>query len=154
MVIDSHQHFWHYESEKHFWIDDSKAVIRRDFMPFDLEKVYNENNVDGCVAVQADQTLAETDFLLKLAQDNKFIKTKRIIMEPYEVPQKTGYWLNHNNVEKKFFKQTKMYLKKYKRKIRIVHHQMVKSSFNGIRINCASSYSYGVVHILLNDLIF
>lgn len=35
----------------------------------------------------------------------KFIKTKRIVMEPYEVPQKTGYWLNHNNVEKKFFKQ-------------------------------------------------
>ena len=26
-------------------------------------------------------------------------------MEPYEVPQKTGYWLNHNNVQKKFFKQ-------------------------------------------------
>ena len=35
----------------------------------------------------------------------KFIKTKRIVMEPHEVPQKTGYWLNHNNVEKKFFKQ-------------------------------------------------
>ena len=35
----------------------------------------------------------------------RFIKTKRIVMEPHEVPQKTGYWLNHNNVEKKFFKQ-------------------------------------------------
>ena len=37
--------------------------------------------------------------------EDKFTKTKRIVMEPYEVPQKTGYWLNHNNVEKKFFKQ-------------------------------------------------
>ena len=37
--------------------------------------------------------------------NGKFIKTKRIVMEPHEVPQKTGYWLNHNNVEKKFFKQ-------------------------------------------------
>ena len=30
--------------------------------------------VDGCVAVQADQTLEETNFLLTLAQDNEFIK--------------------------------------------------------------------------------
>lgn len=37
--------------------------------------------------------------------EDRFTKTKRIIMSPYEVPQKTGYWLNHNNVEKKFFKQ-------------------------------------------------
>lgn len=37
--------------------------------------------------------------------EDRFTKTKRIIMAPYEVPQKTGYWLNHNNVEKKFFKQ-------------------------------------------------
>jgi len=37
--------------------------------------------------------------------ERKFIKTKRIVMEPHEVSQKTGYWLNHNNVQKKFFKQ-------------------------------------------------
>lgn len=38
-------------------------------------------------------------------QNKRYIKTKRIVMESYEVPQKTGYWLNHHNVEKKFFKQ-------------------------------------------------
>lgn len=38
-------------------------------------------------------------------QHGKFIKTKRIVMEPHEVPQKTGYWQNHRNVEIKFFKQ-------------------------------------------------
>ncbi|BAQ88616.1 hypothetical protein [uncultured Mediterranean phage uvMED] len=38
-------------------------------------------------------------------REDRFIKTKRIVMLPHEVPQKTGYWLNHNNVEKKFFKQ-------------------------------------------------
>ena len=36
---------------------------------------------------------------------DRFTRTKRIIMAPYEVPQKTGYCLNHNNVQKKFFKQ-------------------------------------------------
>ncbi len=74
MTIDSHQHFWKYDPVKHAWIDDEMAVIRKDFLPSDLKKVYDENAVDGCVAVQADQTLAETDFLLHLAESNNFIK--------------------------------------------------------------------------------
>jgi len=74
MIIDSHQHFWNYEPVKHEWIDDSMSAIRKDFTPDDLKKVYEENKVDGCVAVQADQTLKETDFLLDLADKNDFIK--------------------------------------------------------------------------------
>ena len=74
MTIDSHQHFWKYEAVKHSWIDDEMSVIRRDFLPSDLSKVYKENGIDGCVAVQADQTLEETDFLIDLAAENSFIK--------------------------------------------------------------------------------
>ena len=74
MIIDSHQHFWQYEPEKHAWIDDDMAVIRKDFMPKDLAKVLLENRVEGCIAVQADQTLAETHFLIELANKNSFIK--------------------------------------------------------------------------------
>ncbi len=74
MTIDSHQHFWKYNPEKHAWIDDTMASIRRDFLPSDLKAVYTANRIDGCVAVQADQTLEETDFLLELARDNDFIK--------------------------------------------------------------------------------
>lgn len=74
MIIDSHQHFWHYEPKKHEWIDESMKVIRRDFLPSDLETVYKENGIDGCIAVQADQTLAETDFLIELSSQNSFIK--------------------------------------------------------------------------------
>ena len=53
MIIDSHQHFWNYEAEKHSWIDDKMSVIRRDFLSDDLQKVFDENGVDACVAVQA-----------------------------------------------------------------------------------------------------
>jgi L-fuconolactonase len=74
MIIDSHQHFWHYEPVKHEWIDDDMSVIRKDFTPEDLKEVYDENGIDGCVAVQADQTLEETNFLLELAAENNFIK--------------------------------------------------------------------------------
>lgn len=74
MIIDSHQHFWKYNPVKHSWINEQMTVIRRDFLPSDLKPVYAKNGVDGCVAVQADQTLEETDFLLELAHNNAFIK--------------------------------------------------------------------------------
>ncbi len=50
------------------------SVIRQDFMPVDLKKVYDEHGIDGCVAVQADQTLEETNFLLWLSGKYEFIK--------------------------------------------------------------------------------
>ncbi len=73
-AIDSHQHFWQYEPVKHSWIDDEMAVIRKNFLPTDLEPLLIQNGVEGCVAVQADQTEKETDFLLDLAKENNFIK--------------------------------------------------------------------------------
>lgn len=74
MRIDSHQHFWKYQAEKHAWIDDSMRKIRKDFLPEDLAPILKANNVDGCIAVQADQTETETQFLLNCAEKNDFIK--------------------------------------------------------------------------------
>lgn len=74
MIIDAHQHFWIYETEKHAWIEDDMATIRRDFLPSDLRPIYREHGVKGCIAVQADQTLKENDFLLEQAEINDFIK--------------------------------------------------------------------------------
>ena len=74
MVIDSHQHFWKYDSDKHAWIDDSMSSIRQDFLPLQLEKLYKAQGVDGCVAVQADQTDEETAFLLQLSKNHPIIK--------------------------------------------------------------------------------
>jgi L-fuconolactonase len=74
MVIDSHQHFWKYDPVRYNWIDDSMAVLQKDFLPSDLAPILEKNHVDGCVAVQADQSERETGFLLQLAGENKFIK--------------------------------------------------------------------------------
>ena len=74
MIIDSHQHFWKYNPIRDAWIDDSMSVIRKDFLPKDLESVLQKNEVDGCIAVQADQSEEETNFLLECALENAFIK--------------------------------------------------------------------------------
>lgn len=74
MVIDSHQHFWKYDPVTYSWIDDSMKVLQKDFLPSDLRPIFQNNGVDGCVAVQADQSERETEFLLELAKENQFIK--------------------------------------------------------------------------------
>jgi L-fuconolactonase len=49
-------------------------VIQADFLPDDLLPVLQQNGVDACVAVQADQSEAETQFLLELAAAHPFVK--------------------------------------------------------------------------------
>jgi len=74
MRIDSHQHFWKYHPVKEAWITDDMKIIQRDFLPADLLPMLQENNIDGCVAVHADQSEDETNFLLQLADKNEFVK--------------------------------------------------------------------------------
>ncbi len=74
MIIDSHQHFWKYNSVTHSWIGDDMAVLKNNFMPADLEPLLKSNGVDACVAVQAEESEDENIFLLQMAEENKFIK--------------------------------------------------------------------------------
>jgi L-fuconolactonase len=74
MKIDSHQHFWLYDPVKDAWISDAMSVLKYDFMPEDLEPLLKASGIDGCVAVQADQSEQETLFLLDLMEKHDFIK--------------------------------------------------------------------------------
>jgi L-fucono-1,5-lactonase len=70
--LDSHQHFWKYSDAEYGWIDDS--VLRRDFLPDNLHKELRAAKFDGSISVQARQTVGETEWLLSLADQNKFIR--------------------------------------------------------------------------------
>ena len=75
MKLDAHQHFWHFDPVRDAWITEgSMSVIRRDFLPTDLQPILQQNEIDGCVAVQANQSEMETHFLLELAEQYNFIK--------------------------------------------------------------------------------
>lgn len=74
MKIDAHQHFWIYNPEEYSWITNELAAIKRDFLPADLHPLLNANNFDACIAIQARQTLNETNWLLELASQHPFIK--------------------------------------------------------------------------------
>ncbi len=74
MIVDSHQHFWKFDPLRDAWINDQMKVIQRDFFPKDLAPILSNEGIDGTVAVQADQSENETNFLLSLAHENDFIK--------------------------------------------------------------------------------
>lgn len=73
VTIDSHQHFWNYDPGEYPWIK-ADWPIRRSFLPSDLKQLLAFAGMDGCVAVQARQTLEETRWLLQLADEHPFIK--------------------------------------------------------------------------------
>lgn len=71
--IDAHQHFWSYDAVAYDWIGDEMAVLKRDFLPPDLAPLLADQDLAGCVAVQARQTDEETDFLLELAREHEIV---------------------------------------------------------------------------------
>ncbi|HEV3040237.1 MAG TPA: amidohydrolase family protein [Candidatus Angelobacter sp.] len=74
MRIDAHQHFWRYNPSRDQWITDEMADLKQDFLPQQLIPELAANQIDGCIAVQADQSEAETLFLLDLASHNDAIQ--------------------------------------------------------------------------------
>ncbi|QDV70319.1 Amidohydrolase [Rosistilla carotiformis] len=73
MKIDSHHHLWNYDPEQYGWISEQMAVLRRDFSPTDLQQELRDAGIDAAVAVQAQQTIAETEWLLEQAGKNPVI---------------------------------------------------------------------------------
>lgn len=65
--LDAHQHFWRYSPEEYPWIPPG-SLLQRDWLPPDLERIQGALGWSGSIAVQARQSLAETRWLLELAQ--------------------------------------------------------------------------------------
>lgn len=74
MKIDTHQHFWRYQSHEFPWIGPAEKALARDFLPSDLRPFFDKAGIDSCIAVQARCLMQETDFLLQLAADYSWVK--------------------------------------------------------------------------------
>jgi L-fuconolactonase len=68
--VDSHQHFWQWSAG---WFFRPEPVLSRDYLPEDLGPILKIGGMDKTIVVQTAPTVAETDFLLKLAETSGFI---------------------------------------------------------------------------------
>jgi L-fuconolactonase len=71
--VDAHVHFWRYAPEDYPWLDEPLRALRRDFLPADLEPELKARRVSGVVAVQARQSLLETEWLLELEKQSSCV---------------------------------------------------------------------------------
>ncbi len=70
MRIDSHQHYWKVGRGDYHWMASAAPVLHRDYLPSDLLPALLRHGIQKTILVQAAQTVAETDFLLKLAAED------------------------------------------------------------------------------------
>lgn len=72
--IDAHQHFWSLARGDYGWLTPELETLYRDFLPDDLAPVLDSQRITATVLVQAAPTVAETRFMLSLADTHSFIK--------------------------------------------------------------------------------
>lgn len=73
MRLDAHQHFWQYDAVEYPWMQP-EWPIRRDFLPRDLAPLLQTASLDGCIVVQARQSVEESRWLLQLADESPIVK--------------------------------------------------------------------------------
>jgi L-fuconolactonase len=73
MKIDAHQHYWQISRQDYGWLTPALGAIYRDFLPADLAPALQRCAVEQTILVQAAPTLAETRFLLDLADQHASI---------------------------------------------------------------------------------
>ena len=71
-MIDSHHHLWKYSAAEYDWIPP-ESPLAQDQLLDQLQATTSSAGVDGTVVVQARQTLAESDWLLSLADQTEII---------------------------------------------------------------------------------
>lgn len=71
-MIDSHHHLWSYNAAEYAWIPPGTPLARNQLVE-QLDAAASAAEVAGTVVVQARQTLAESDWLLSLADQSGII---------------------------------------------------------------------------------
>ncbi len=71
--FDSHQHFWRLSRGDYSWMSPELKPIYRDFLPDHLRPILASHQVQHTIVVQAAATVAETEFMLQLADEHAWI---------------------------------------------------------------------------------
>ena len=74
MRVDAHQHFWRVSRGDYDWMSpEDYPSLCRDYLPDDLAPLLAAARIDRTVIIQAAETVAETEFMLSLAEVTPFI---------------------------------------------------------------------------------
>lgn len=73
MRIDAHQHYWSLDRGDYGWLSPDVPVLYRDYLPEQLQAHLAAHGIQKTVVVQAEASVAETDFMLSLCEQTDTI---------------------------------------------------------------------------------
>jgi len=73
MKVDAHQHFWNFEAVAYHWPTAAEAPIFRNIEAPELEPLLRAAGVDRTVIVQADNSYADTEYMLRTARERAWV---------------------------------------------------------------------------------
>ncbi len=71
--VDCHQHFWQLQRGDYDWLTADLDALYRDHLPAELAEHLRAAGIDKTVVVQAAASVAESEYLLSLADQHAFI---------------------------------------------------------------------------------
>ena len=101
MTIDSHIHFWKYNKKRDAWITNDMKILQKDYLPEHLSLTLKRTGVDGCVAIQADQSELETHFLVELSKTHDIIRgvVGWIDLQNENIEERLNYFSQYNIIK-------------------------------------------------------
>jgi L-fuconolactonase len=101
MTIDSHVHFWKYNKKRDAWITNDMKILQKDYLPEHLALTLKRTGVDGCVAIQADQSELETHFLVELSKTHNIIRgvVGWIDLQNENIEERLNYFSQYNIIK-------------------------------------------------------
>lgn len=98
MRVDAHQHFWNLDLVEYPWLTSEYAPLRRTFEPAELEPQLEAAGINCTVLVQAANSFAETDYMLRQADRYRWISAVVgwvPLLEPKEASRALDRYLQH-----------------------------------------------------------
>ena len=97
-MVDAHQHFWNLDLVEYPWLTAELAPIRRTFEPPELEPQLKAAGIDRTVLVQAANSYADTDYMLRQADRYTWIGAVVgwvPLLEPAAAERALARYMNH-----------------------------------------------------------
>ena len=146
LKVDTHQHFWNLNEVAYSWLIPDFGPIYRTFAPEELEPQLTAAGVDKTVIVQAANSYADTDSMLKIAEENDWVAAV-VGWVPIHDPEETAKKLNAYS-QNPYFKGMRHLIHDESNPDWVVQKQVI----DGLQILADRGFTFDVVAVFPNHL--
>jgi len=144
--IDTHQHFWNMDEVAYPWLVPEYGPLYRTYTPSELEPQLKSAGVDKTVIVQAMDSYADTNSMLKIASENEWVAGVVgwvPILDPEETAKKLDEYMQNP-----YFKGIRHLIHEEKHPDWVIQKQVIES----LQILAERGMTFDVVAVFPNHL--